>query len=71
MVINHGDYMTEKLHTEIEMKEKWLNKSKSGKGVYLFLSDDIVMIGSLNTLRKFVNEEIDGCPLTPKLSEDK
>lgn len=63
--------MPEKLHTQIDIdKEKWLNKSKSGKGIYLRLSDELFLVGNWKTLKKFVNGDVEGCPLTPMIAED-
>ena len=62
---NELEKMTkEELIAELRKKKEdrslWMNKSKSGKGVYMFLPGELVGFGNLDELKKFVEGEKDG-----------
>lgn len=61
-----------KITTQIDKdNEVWLNKSKSGNGVYIRLTDEIFLVGNWKTLQKFAGGDIEGFPLNVMLSEDE
>lgn len=51
--------------------EVWINNSKSGKGIFLPVSDELFLVGNKNQMERFANGKIKAMPLTVMINDDE
>ncbi len=50
--------------------EVWVNNSKSGKGIFVPITDDVFLVGNKNQLERFANGTIKAMPLTVMINDE-
>lgn len=51
-------------------EEVWVNKSKSGRGIFVPITDEIFLVGNISQLERFADGTIKGVPLTVMINDD-